>query len=145
MKISNFYRTTFLLVLAGPLFFLAGWTAKQTEPGYYIDREKDIAVSELGPHNGGGSTQAFPFFSKVKNAKMTFRKRILHPGSSIGYHLQEAQEIYYIIGGGGELQMNGKTIHVTSGDAILTMPGSSHGLKPEGNQDLTVLIAYENN
>lgn len=76
---------------------------------------------------------------------MAFRKRILHPGSSIGYHLQKEQEIYYILSGNGELQMNGKTIAVTAGDAILTLPGSSHGLKPTGNDDLSVLITYQNN
>jgi quercetin dioxygenase-like cupin family protein len=145
MKTNNFYRTAILLALICPLCFLAGWTARQAEPGYYIDHETEIAVNEPGPHNGGGSTTAFPFFGKVKNAKMTFRERILHPGSAIGYHLQEAQEIYYIISGSGELQMNGKIIPVITGDAILTMPGSSHGLKPAGNEDLAVLIAYENN
>jgi mannose-6-phosphate isomerase-like protein (cupin superfamily) len=58
--------------------------------------------------------------------------------------LQQEQEIYYILNGNGELQMNGKTILVTTGDAILTLPGSSHGLKPVGNEDLAVLITYEN-
>jgi mannose-6-phosphate isomerase-like protein (cupin superfamily) len=142
MKINN--RTLMLLALSCPLFFLLGFGSKQSQPGYYIDHEKTIAVEQPGPHEGGGKTTAFPFFDKVKDAKMVFRKRILHPGSSIGYHLQEKQEIYYIIGGNGELNMNGKIIPVNTGDAILTMPGSSHGLKPTGTQDLAVLIIYEN-
>ena len=74
---------------------------------------------------------------------MAFRKRILHPGSAIGYHLQKEQEIYYILAGNGILTMNGKDIAVSTGDGILTKPGSSHGLKPAGNNDLTVLIVYE--
>ena len=143
MKIKN--RTFVLLAVTSPIFFLLGFISKQATPGYYIDHEKSIAVNEPGPHSGGGSTTVFPFFSKVKDAKMTFRKRILHPGSAIGYHLQEKQEIYYILSGSGELTMNGKIIPVTTGDAILTMPGSSHGLKPAGNEDLSVLITYENN
>ncbi|HZY35990.1 MAG TPA: cupin domain-containing protein [Mucilaginibacter sp.] len=142
MKIS--YKTLVLLALTGSLFFLLGFVSKQSTPGYYIDHEKAIAVDQPGPHDGGGKTTAFPFFDKVKEAKMVFRKRILHPGSSIGYHLQEKQEIYYILSGNGELTTNGKTIPVTSGDAVLTMPGSSHGLKPSGNEDLAVLITYEN-
>jgi quercetin dioxygenase-like cupin family protein len=40
--------------------------------------------------------------------------------------------------------MNGKTILVTTGDAILTLPGSHHGIKPAGNEDLTMLIVYQN-
>jgi mannose-6-phosphate isomerase-like protein (cupin superfamily) len=142
MKIHK--TTLILLALTCPSFFLLGFVSRQPSPGYYIDHEKAIAVDQPGPHNGGGNTTAFPFFDKVKEAKMVFRKRILHPGSSIGYHLQEKQEIYYIISGNGELTMNGKEVPVSTGDAILTMPGSSHGLKPTGNEDLAVLITYEN-
>lgn len=145
MKINLSLRTFAIMVCALPLFFFAGFAIRQQDNGYIIDHEKDIKVEEPGPHNGGGSTNTFPFFSKVKNAKMAFRKRILHPGSSIGYHLQKEQEIYYILSGNGELQMNGKIIPVTAGDAILTLPGSSHGLKPIGNEDLAVLITYQNN
>jgi mannose-6-phosphate isomerase-like protein (cupin superfamily) len=142
MKTNN--RTLISAALICPLFFLFGFISKQTQPGYYIDHEKAIADDQPGPHDGGGKTTAFSFFGKVKDAKMVFRKRILHSGSAIGYHLQEKQEIYYIISGSGELTMNGKIIPVTTGDAILTMPGSSHGLKPMGNDDLAVLITYEN-
>jgi mannose-6-phosphate isomerase-like protein (cupin superfamily) len=66
----------------------------------------------------------------------------LYPGSSIGYYLQEKDEIYYIAHGHGELTMNGKTIMVTSGHAILTRAGNLHGLKPVGNDSLTVIINY---
>ena len=142
MKIDK--RTLILVALICPLFFLLGFISKQNSPAYYIDHEKTIAAEEPGPHDGGGKTTAFPFFNKVKGAKMVFRKRVLHVGSAIGYHLQEKQEIYYIISGNGELTMNGKMIPVTTGDAILTMPGSSHGLKPSGNNDLSVMITYEN-
>jgi quercetin dioxygenase-like cupin family protein len=144
MKIKFHFPTFLITALAFSLIFLAGFVYKQQDIGYILDHEKDIAVEDTGPHNGGGKTTAFPFFSKFKGGKMAFRKRVLHPGSSIGYHLQEQQEIYYILDGNGDLQMNGKTIPVTTGDAILTLPGSSHGLKPAGNNDLAVLIAYEN-
>lgn len=142
---SKFHLPTFLITSAAfSLLLLFGFTNFRQDNGYIIDHENDIAINETGSHNGGGQTTAFPFFSKFKDARLVFRKRILHPGSSIGYHLQEKQEIYYILNGKGELQMNGKTIPVTTGDAILTLPGSSHGLKPAANEDLSVLIVYEN-
>jgi mannose-6-phosphate isomerase-like protein (cupin superfamily) len=144
MKI-NFHLPTFLITtLVFSLIFLAGFTFIQQDKGYILDHEKDIAVDDIGPHNGGGKSTAYPFFGKFKGNMVTFRKRILHPGSSIGYHLQQEQEIYYILNGNGELQMNGKPIPVTTGDAILTLPGSSHGIKPAGNEDLTMLIVYQN-
>ncbi|HEX8377119.1 MAG TPA: cupin domain-containing protein [Pedobacter sp.] len=122
---------------------LTAFNATYQQDGYIFERENSIKKTEPGPHNGGGSTTAFSFFDKGKDVKLAFRKRILHKGSSIGYHLQETQEVYYILTGKGILTMNGKEIPVQPGDAILTMPGSSHGLKPADNKDLTVLITYE--
>ena len=71
---------------------------------------------------------------------MVFRKPVLHPGSAIGYHLQKEDEVYYIISGTGEMQMNGKSFTVKTGDAILTRPGSSLGLKQICNNDLTIKL-----
>ena len=67
---------------------------------------------------------------------------MLQPGSAIGYHSQKEDEVYYIISGVGEMQMNGKTFPVKAGDAILTRPGSSHGLKQTGKDDLVIIITY---
>ena len=53
-------------------------------------------------------------------------------------------QIYYIISGTGEMQMNGKSFAVKAGDAILTRPGSSHGLKQTGKDDLVIIINYQN-
>ena len=121
---------------------LFAFREKQQQDGYILIHEKDIAVQQAGPHDGGGLTKAYPFFSDVKDFKMAFRKRVLLPGSSIGYHLQETDEVYYILDGSGEMKMNGKTFTVNTGDAILTRPGNSHGLKPYNN-GLTLLIAYQ--
>ena len=77
----------------------------QSKPAYILEHEKDIAKSEAGTHNGGGNTTGYSFFSKADSLKLTFRKRILHPGSAIGYHLQKEDEVYYIISGAGEMQM----------------------------------------
>ncbi len=118
--------------------------AKQlTQEDYILEHEKDISVQQPGPHDGGGNTTAYNFFSKAADCKLVFRKRILHSGSSIGYHLQKEDEIYYIISGTGKMEMNGKTFEVRAGDAILTRPGSSHSLKQVGKEDLVIIINYE--
>jgi mannose-6-phosphate isomerase-like protein (cupin superfamily) len=75
---------------------------------------------------------------------MIFRKRALHAGASIGAHVQEEDEIYYIISGTGENTLDGKTAVVTAGTALLTRPGSTNGLKQTGKDDLVVLITYLN-
>jgi mannose-6-phosphate isomerase-like protein (cupin superfamily) len=110
---------------------------------YILEHETDIAKIEPGTHSGGGNTTGYSFFSKAVGLKMVFRKRVLQPGSAIGYHLQNEDEIYYIISGTGQMQMNGKTFPVNAGDAILTRPGSSHALKQTGNDDLVIIIAYQ--
>ncbi|HUC81159.1 MAG TPA: cupin domain-containing protein [Flavisolibacter sp.] len=116
--------------------------AKTSTEGYVLESEKDIAKEEPGTHKGGGLTTGYSFFSKVSDLQYVFRKRVLRPGSSIGYHFQEKDEIYYILEGQGEMSMNGKTFPVKAGDAVLTRPGSSHGLKPAGNDSLTIFISY---
>lgn len=137
------------ITIVAIIFFAAGvlvtsaFAKQKQEPGYIVEHEKDIAADQPGPHKGGGNSTAYNFFSNANDCKLVFRKRVLHPGSAIGYHLQMEDEIYYIIDGTGEMNMNGKTFEVSAGDAILTRPGNTHGLKQTGNNDLVVLINYE--
>lgn len=138
MKIPKVIFCSIILIAVSITAF-----SQSTQP-YVLEHEKDIAKDEAGTHNGGGNTTGYSFFSKADGLKMIFRKRVLHPGSAIGYHLQKEDEIYYIISGTGEMQMNGKTFPVKAGDAILTRPGSSHGLKQTGNEDLVIIINYKN-
>lgn len=130
-----FFATAFFVSSASPY--------KNQQAGYILEHEKDIAKEEPGTHDGGGTTTGFSFFSKAENSKLVFRKRILYTGSAIGYHLQKEEEIYYIVSGTGEMTMNDKKFTVNAGDAILTLPGNSHGLKQTGKDDLVIIINYE--
>jgi len=111
--------------------------------GYVIEHDADIAKNEPGTHNGGGMTIGYSFFSKVPKMGLVFRKRTFHPGSGVGYHEQAEDEIYYVLSGKGEMTLDGKTVAVTPGTAVLTRTGSSHGLKQVGTEDLTILINYQ--
>jgi mannose-6-phosphate isomerase-like protein (cupin superfamily) len=108
---------------------------------YVLERDETVAKTQPGPHDGGGSTIGYSFFDKVSDYKTAFKKRTLKPGSSIGYHLQEQDELFYILEGKGEMKMNGESFPVKAGDAILTRTGSSHGLTPKDG-DLTLIIVY---
>ena len=138
----------------------AGWAASQTPivsptypnpspvvtqapGGYILERDKDVAKEEPGTHNGGGQTVGYSFFAKAPGLKLVFRKRALKPGSGIGYHLQKEDEIYYVLSGRGVMTIDGKAFDVGPGDAVLTRPGSSHGLKQAGPEDLVIMINYE--
>ncbi|WP_160152283.1 cupin domain-containing protein [Microbulbifer sp. ALW1] len=112
------------------------------DAGYIIERETEIATQQPGPHKGGGETTGFSFFADAPSMDTVFKKRILHPGSAIGYHEQHKDEIYYVVSGSGELTMNGQKSEVGPGTAILTRPGNSHGLRQIGKDDLVIFIVY---
>lgn len=112
--------------------------------GVVIQHDSLVARREPGPHAGGGETTAYPFFGNVPGLSLVFRKRALHRGSAIGYHRNEADEIYYVLSGRGEFTVDGVRHQVGPGTAILTRPGSSHGLRQVGTEDLVILINYLN-
>jgi mannose-6-phosphate isomerase-like protein (cupin superfamily) len=129
--------------LAGNSGRVEGLAEARLADGYVIQRDKEVAKDEPGPHDGGGPSTGYVFFEKVPDLKFSFRKRVLHRGGAIGYHLQATDEVYYVIGGGGKMTINGNEFSVTSGDAVLTRGGSSHGLKQSGDADLTIVISFQ--
>ncbi|WP_316831144.1 cupin domain-containing protein [Pedobacter aquatilis] len=131
------------IVLFATIFSLAAKAQTNDTSKYILQNDVDVAKKEPGTHNGGGETIGYNFFAEAKNLKTAFRKRVLKPGSSIGYHLQKEDEIYYVLSGYGVMQMNGKTFPVKPGDAVLTRPGSSHGIAPNKDNDLVIMIVYE--
>jgi mannose-6-phosphate isomerase-like protein (cupin superfamily) len=116
---------------------------KTAPGGYVIEHDADIALNEPGTHNGGGQTVGYSFFKKVPNLKLVFRKRALKPGSGIGLHEQKEDEIYYVLAGKGSMTLDGKTVEITPGTAVLTRTGSTHSLKQIGDEDLVIMINYE--
>lgn len=122
----------------------AGVQAMQTPApgGIFIEHDADIARTEPGTHNGGGQTIGYSFFRSVPNLKLVFRKRAFKPGSGVGHHVQREDEIYYVLSGTGTMVLDGKTVDIKPGTAVLTRPGSSHSLKQTGTEDLVVLINY---
>ena len=110
--------------------------------GYVLERDSEVAREEPGTHKGGGQTIGYSFFTNTPNLGVVFRKRALKPGSGIGYHEQKEDEIYYVLSGRGMMTIDGKEFEVGPGTAVLTRPGSSHGLKQVGTEDLVIMINY---
>jgi quercetin dioxygenase-like cupin family protein len=108
----------------------------------FVERESDLAIEQSGPHDGDGLTTAYPFFERAEGFDIVFRKRALHPGASIGEHLNDKDEIYYVLSGRGELMLDGEYREVGAGDAILTRRGSRHGLQQRGEADLVIFVVF---
>jgi mannose-6-phosphate isomerase-like protein (cupin superfamily) len=125
------------------LAFTSHPAAQPAKGGYIIQHDADIQKAEPGTHNGGGQTVGYSFFDKTPGMRFVFRKRAFKPGSGVGYHEQKEDEVYYVLSGHGVMTLDGKPVDIGPGTAVLTRPGSSHGLKQTGNDDLVVLIAYE--
>lgn len=125
-----------------PGVVLAQSAPDTTRSDSYVQNEREIAIEQPGPHEGLGTTMAYPFFEQAKDFDLVFRKRALHPGASIGAHTNDKDEIYYVLSGKGELTLQGKTREVGPGDAILTRDGDSHALKQLGTEDLVIFIVY---
>ena len=136
--------TTFALAAAVLATATSAASSAQTaKGGYIVQHDETIAKAEPGTHNGGGQTIGYSFFDKTPGMKFVFRKRALKPGSGIGYHEQKEDEVYYVLSGKGVMTIDDKPFDVAPGTAILTRPGSSHGLRQTGGEDLVILIAYE--
>ncbi len=140
-------RQCLVLAALGAFVLGAGFThaASQQKPvkgGYVIEHDAAVATPQPGPHNGGGETIGHSFFGDLPNLSLVFRKRILKPGSGIGYHEQTHDEIYYVLGGQGVMTLDGKDVIVGPGTAVLTRAGSAHGLKQTGRDDLVIMINY---
>ena len=136
------YAVLFAAVMLGTAWSQATPPSKPAPGGYILERDAEVAAPEPGTHGGGGQTIGYSFFKKAPRLGLVFRKRALKPGSGIGYHEQTEDEIYYVLSGRGTMTIDGKSVDVGPGDAILTRPGSSHGLKQAGPDDLVIMINY---
>ena len=130
-----------VMLCVSTVFAMGPW--QTPDAGYVLERDAEVAKNEPGPHEGGGPSTGYVFFEKAPNLKFSFRKRVLHKGAAIGYHLQKTDEVYYFTGGQGVMTINGKPFDVRAGDAVLTRGGSSHGLVQKGEADLTIVITFQ--
>ena len=126
----------------GAAAMLAAQPAKM-KGGFIVQHDAEIAKNEPGTHNGGGQTIGYSFFDRTPGMKFVFRKRTLHAGAGVGHHVQNEDEVYYVLSGEGVMTVDDKPVDMTPGTGVLTRPGSSHSLKQVGSEDLVVLIAYE--
>lgn len=130
-------------MIAGAGLHAIATPQKPAPGGYIIEHDPEVAKTEPGTHNGGGETVGYSFFKSVPNLKLVFRKRALHPGSGIGLHEQKEDEIYYVLSGTGTMTLDGRSVDITPGTAVLTRTGSTHSLKQTGRDDLVIMINYE--
>ncbi|WNO55129.1 cupin domain-containing protein [Stakelama saccharophila] len=107
-----------------------------------VIHEGDTVTREVPPHHGTGMSTAYRISDQMPNRSMEFRKRVMHPGASIGMHVIAHDEVYYVVGGTGELTVDGRVSTVRAGDAAYLYDGNDVGIRQTGDDDLVLLIAY---
>jgi mannose-6-phosphate isomerase-like protein (cupin superfamily) len=66
---------------------------------------------------------------------------LLPPGSSEGVHRHPGiEEIYYVLHGSGQAQVNGETAAIRQGDGVPVLLNEPHAFKNDGSQDLEFMI-----
>jgi mannose-6-phosphate isomerase-like protein (cupin superfamily) len=66
---------------------------------------------------------------------------LLAPGASDGKHRHAGvEEIYYVLNGDGEVQVNGETSPIHKGDAVPVLMNEVHSFKNNGTADLEFMI-----
>lgn len=107
-----------------------------------VIREADVMVRQPPPHNGTGMSTAYRISDAAPNRAMEFRKRVMHPGSSIGLHLIAHDEVYYVISGAADVTTDGVTTRMGAGDTAYLYDGGNVGITQVGDEDLVLIIAY---
>lgn len=107
-----------------------------------VIQEADTVVRQPPPHGGTGMSTAYRISDGVPNRSMEFRKRILHPGASIGLHPIAHDEVYYVLSGAGEVTSDGVTTPMKAGDAAYLFDGNVVGIRQVGPEDLVLIISY---
>jgi mannose-6-phosphate isomerase-like protein (cupin superfamily) len=94
-------------------------------------------------HEGIGTLKSFSLFEDNKyDTKLRFiHYTVLPPTASIGYHKHgDDEEVYIILEGNGLMKVDNEEKIVSSGDAIINKPYSSHGLTNNSNHDLKIIV-----
>ena len=76
------------------------------------------------------------------NANQSLAEAVVAPGTSTRLHRHRlSEEIYYVTGGEGCMQLGAESFSVKAGDVVCIPPGEPHCLTNTGEDELRVLCA----
>lgn len=103
----------------------------------------EVSSKITNSHDGNGLVEETKLFKAEDFDTKFFYSAYteIPPQASIGYHQHgEDEEIYVILGGNGQMTVNGEVRAVKTGDVILNKPGYSHGLENNSECLLKILV-----
>ena len=66
----------------------------------------------------------------------------IYAGGEVPGHAHSQEEVYFIIGGHGTIELDGEQKQVEAGSYVAIRPGQSHSLRNTANEDLVMLFCY---
>ena len=94
-------------------------------------------------HSGQGDYFVRTLLDEIPGSVFKYvRDLTLYPGSSIGEHPHAGDdEIYFVISGTGIMVVDDEEQRIGPGSVVLTLSGSSHGLRNDAEEDLRIFVA----
>ena len=139
-------RSVIRAALAGGLAAVPWMAAGQVAPAparpLVVIDERMTMRTEPTPHGAIGTSTAYRISDGIPGRTMEFRKRILHPGAAIGLHPIAHDEVYYVVGGVGEVTSGTERRRLTSGMVAYLYTGETVGIRQIGAVPLTLIISY---
>jgi mannose-6-phosphate isomerase-like protein (cupin superfamily) len=67
---------------------------------------------------------------------------ITHPPGTVSdeHHHLEAEEVYYVLQGEGQVRIDGQARAISPGDVVVILPGQRHQVWQRGEDDLVMLV-----
>ena len=103
----------------------------------------EVERSETVAHDGIGTISFARIVERAPNPSLRFVDlSVIPPGHSVGTHThgEDDEEIYVIVAGHGEVEVDGRSYAVAPGTVIINRPGGTHGLVNTGNEDLAMVV-----
>ena len=107
---------------------------------------KKVYNEKMRGGNGTVEITNFATPEELNNKGRLFANITLKPGTSIGYHVHEADsELFYLMKGTVLYNDNGTECTLTAGDVMICPVGTGHSIANNGTEDAEVcaVIVYE--
>ena len=102
-----------------------------------------VARAEIQPYTGDDGA-IIRELASPENSPLTRHSlaEIRHPPgtSSVEHYHTEAEEVYYVLEGHGEIRIDGATYPIQPKDVIVIAPGERHKVWPVGDADLVMVV-----
>ena len=100
------------------------------------------AQAEPFTTNDGSTIRSLLDRSNAAVAHQSLAEATIEAGqATLRHHHRESEEIYYLVEGSGEMEIDGERARVTAGDAILIPPGAWHQIRADAEGPVRLLCA----